>query len=137
MSVSKKIEEFANNILAYCVWSAETASHVFLLVDSLGCLLPIALTYAASFNIQSYIWYYWMHLSNKLVGKDENLNFCNNAMMLMQFVIFKPLKYRFEETIGFDIKTSFASLAVLHFIRQYNKIIFILGYSVLQNFSWI
>ena len=35
----------------------------------------------------------------------------------MQFVIFKPLNYCFEETIGFDVKASFASQPVLRLIR--------------------
>ena len=34
-----------------------------------------------------------------------------------QFVIFKPLSYCFEETIGFDVKTSFASCPLSHLIR--------------------
>ena len=28
---------------------------------------------------------------------------------IIQFAIFKPLSYCFEETIGFDVKASFAS----------------------------
>ena len=38
-----------------------------------------------------------------------------------QFVIFKPLSYCFEETIGFDVKASFASRPVSCLIRLYNK----------------
>ena len=38
-----------------------------------------------------------------------------------QFVIFKPLSYFFEETIGFDVKASFASRPVPRLIRWYNK----------------
>ena len=35
--------------------------------------------------------------------------------------IFKPLSYCFEETIGFDVKASFASRPVSRLIRSYNK----------------
>ena len=38
-----------------------------------------------------------------------------------QLVIFKPLGYLFEETIGFDIKPSFSSCPVSRLIRWYNK----------------
>ena len=34
-----------------------------------------------------------------------------------QFLIFKPLSYCFEETIGFDVKTSFASCPLSRLIR--------------------
>ena len=34
-----------------------------------------------------------------------------------QFVIFKPLSYCFEETIGFDVKASFASRPVSRLLR--------------------
>ena len=34
-----------------------------------------------------------------------------------QFVIFNPVSYCFEETIGFDVKVSFASRPVLRLIR--------------------
>ena len=33
----------------------------------------------------------------------------NFFVICIQFVIFKPLSYYFEETIGFDVKPSFAS----------------------------
>ena len=32
-----------------------------------------------------------------------------NHSLLCQFVIFKPLTYCFKETMGYDVKTSFAS----------------------------
>ena len=35
----------------------------------------------------------------------------------IQFVIFKPLSYYFEETKGFDVKASFASHPVSYLIR--------------------
>ena len=34
-----------------------------------------------------------------------------------QFVVLKPLSYCFEETIGFDVKASFASRPVSRLIR--------------------
>ena len=40
---------------------------------------------------------------------------------LYQFVIFKPLSYCFEETIGFDVNVSFASRPVSRLIKWYNK----------------
>ena len=40
---------------------------------------------------------------------------------LIQFVIFKPLRYCFAETIGFDVKVSFASRPVSRLISCYNK----------------
>ena len=41
----------------------------------------------------------------------EKLIFCQKIDLekLIQFITFKPLSYRFEETIGFDVKASFAS----------------------------
>ena len=36
---------------------------------------------------------------------------------LRQVVIFKPLSYCFKETIGFDVKASFASRPVSRLIR--------------------
>ena len=38
-----------------------------------------------------------------------------------QLVIFKPLRYYFEETIGFDVKASFASRPVSRLIKWYNN----------------
>ena len=38
-----------------------------------------------------------------------------------QFVIFKPLSYCFEQTIGFDVKASFASCLESRLIRLYNE----------------
>ena len=43
------------------------------------------------------------------------------VLFAIQFVIFKPLSYCFEETIGFDVKTSFASRPKSRLIRWYNK----------------
>ena len=39
----------------------------------------------------------------------------------IQFVIFKPLSYCFEETIGFDVKASFASRPLSRLISWYNN----------------
>ena len=41
--------------------------------------------------------------------------------LFYQFVIFKPLSYCLEETIGFDVKATFASRSVSRLIRWYNK----------------
>ena len=65
-----------------------------------------------------------------------------NQWESVQFVIFKPLRYCFKETIGFDVKASFASRPVSRLIswynnQVYNKRILIKGYSVPRNFSWI
>ena len=38
-----------------------------------------------------------------------------------QFVVFKPLRYCFEETIEFEVKVSFASHPVSRLISWYNK----------------
>ena len=38
-----------------------------------------------------------------------------------QFVIFKPLSYCFEETVGFVVKIWFAGRPVSHLIRWYSK----------------
>ena len=38
-------------------------------------------------------------------------------IICIQFLIFKPLSYCFEETIGFDVKASFASPPESHLIR--------------------
>ena len=43
------------------------------------------------------------------------------VLLVSQFVIFKPLSYCFEETIGFDVKASFASRPESRLIRWYNE----------------
>ena len=48
----------------------------------------------------------------------ENSTFSNPRG---QFVIFKPLTYCFKETIGFDVKASFASRPESRLIRWYNE----------------
>ena len=40
---------------------------------------------------------------------------------IYKFVIFKPLSYCFEETIGFEVKASFASRPLSRLIRLYSK----------------
>ena len=45
----------------------------------------------------------------------------NKVRVRIQFVIFKPLSYCFEETIGFDVKASFASRPVSPLISWYNN----------------
>ena len=54
----------------------------------------------------------------------------NNALLMrllwpspqrIQFLIFKPLSYCFEETKGFDVKASFASRPVSRLISWYNN----------------
>ena len=62
---------------------------------------------------------------------------CEDERQKDQLVIFKPLSYCFEETIGLDVKASFVSRPVSHLIRWYNKRILRKGYSVPRDFSWI
>ena len=45
----------------------------------------------------------------------------NQKESSLQFVIFKPLSYCFEGTIGLEVKASFASRPVSRLIRWYNK----------------
>ena len=47
--------------------------------------------------------------------------YIQEGIFLHQFVIFKPLSYCFQETIGFDVKASFASRPVSRLISWYNK----------------
>ena len=43
------------------------------------------------------------------------------SFSLVQFVIIKPPSYCFEETMGFDVKVSFASRPESRLIRWYNE----------------
>ena len=43
------------------------------------------------------------------------------AKKIVQFVIFKPLNYCFEETIEYDVKASFESRPESRLIRWYNE----------------
>ena len=53
---------------------------------------------------------------------EECLSFKNSISQLhFQFVIFKPLSYCFEQTIGFDVKESFASRPQSRPIIWHNK----------------
>ena len=58
---------------------------------------------------------------------------------LYQFVVFKPLSYCFEETIGFHIKASFTRLPLrlIKPVDTHNKRMLTKSYSFPQNFSWI
>ena len=49
--------------------------------------------------------------------QDERLRLPLSQKTITQFVIFKPLSYCFQETIGFDIKASFASRPESRLIR--------------------
>ena len=56
--------------------------------------------------------------------------------LLKQFATFKPLSYCYEETIGFDVKASFARSQVLRLIKPSDITrILIKGYSVPRGFS--
>ena len=46
------------------------------------------------------------------ISQNSQENICARASILIPFVIFKPLSYCFEETIGFDVKASFESRPV-------------------------
>ena len=60
-------------------------------------------------------------LKNKDWNKVWIMFKANNKNFGTQFVIFKPLSYYFEETIGFDVKASFASRSVSRLISWYNN----------------
>ena len=53
-------------------------------------------------------------LSQSYLKKSETLM---NSLTSLQFVIFKPLSFSFEEPIGFDVKASFASRPVPRLIN--------------------
>ena len=82
------------------------------------------------------VWYKIHHWENScswvIGGKYLNQSECrilssNNLQVesilfrWKQFVLFKPLSYCFEETIGFDVKSSFASRPLSRLIRWNNK----------------
>ena len=46
------------------------------------------------------------------ISQNSQENICARASILIPLVIFKPLSYCFEETIGFDVKASFESRPV-------------------------
>ena len=59
------------------------------------------------------------NLQVELVGRGKALGDVNipwNSQTENHFVIFKPLSYCFQETIGFDVKASFASRPVSRLI---------------------
>ena len=49
--------------------------------------------------------------------------------------MFKSLSYCLEETVGFDVKVSFARTPVSRLIRLYNKEVLREGYSIPRGFS--
>ena len=53
------------------------------------------------------------------LSPEPAFNFLPTSCQLLanQFVMFKPLSFCFEETIGFDVKGSFASCSLSHVIR--------------------
>ena len=53
--------------------------------------------------------------------KDLGLCILKCSDQHIQFVMIKPLSYCFEETIGFDVKASFASRPLSRLIKWYNK----------------
>ena len=53
--------------------------------------------------------------------------------VLIQFVVFKPLSYYYEETIGFDVKASFGMPPG---VASNQTRILRKGYSVQRDFSW-
>ena len=55
-----------------------------------------------------------LHAKNQAIS-----SFCGRY--IYQFIIFKSLSYCFEETIGFDVKASFASRPASRLNRWYNK----------------
>ena len=61
----------------------------------------------------------WFYLFWSFIFKSYCM--VTNIRGSAQFVIFKPLRYCFEETIGFDVKTSFSSRPVPRLIRWYKK----------------
>ena len=64
----------------------------------------------------------YSHYLTSIYIKTNAFVFCTQLLpYYFPFVIFKPLSYFFKETIGFDVKVSFASRSVLCLIRWYNK----------------
>ena len=76
-----------------------------------------------------------------MMNEDFQSGSRNRTTFFYQFVIFKPLSYCFEETIGFGIKASFASRSVSRIIRWYKKPGDIKkefgDFTVPRDFSWI
>ena len=79
----------------------------------------------------------WCEICSKLTIQMSERRQWHCSNVFIQFVIFNPLSYCFEGTIGFDVKTSFASRPESRLIRWYNKRILIKVYSVPWDFSWI
>ena len=65
-------------------------------------------------------WGSYMITIAKTASKKIGALICSIKFLFPQFVIFKPLSGCFKEateTIGFDVKASFASCPLLHLIR--------------------
>ena len=70
--------------------------------------------------IYIYIWSIWANASLLVLYKSHARS-RKNFSSYFQFIIFKPLSYCFEETIGFDLKASFASCPLSRLISWYSK----------------
>ena len=88
-------QKFAFNFKSflYCFYTS-TKGKFF--NNGVNCLIP---------------WWHW-----SIFGSAKEFN-----ESVIQFVIFKPLSYCFWETIGFDVKASFASRPRSRLISWYNK----------------
>ena len=65
------------------------------------------------------LWFDLIYLRSQGLLTDKM--FLEIIKLLAQFVIFKPLSYCFKQTIGFDVKASFASGPLSRLIRWCNK----------------
>ena len=67
---------------------------------------------------------FFVHLSRKastFIPIFHKMLFLSYLNKRVQFVIFKPLNYSFEKTIGFYVKASLSSRPTSRLIRWYNK----------------
>ena len=70
-------------------------------------------------------YFHYFHFIRVLLRRSRGLKIIGSWLwyrnkfekLTFQLVIFKPLSYCFKETLGFDVKVSFASRPVLHLIR--------------------
>ena len=66
----------------------------------------------------------FIHINrNSILPKIDEVCYIANITnaSIIQFVIFKPLSYCFEQTIGFDVKASFVNRPTSRLISWYNK----------------
>ena len=69
---------------------------------------------------------YYVHLLLEFMVRQKILDFTNEktssfkGALSHKFVIFKPLSYCLEETIGFDVKALFVNRPMSRLIRWYN-----------------